>query len=507
MLTADPKLGAIPVPLFILDLANNHMGSVEHGLRIVDECAKALSDLPYQIALKLQYRNLDTFIHPDYQQRLDVKYIKRFQETRLSADDYRRLKDAMVDRGFLTACTPFDEASVDLATAHEFSILKVASCSFTDWPLLERLALASAPVIASTGGARIEDIDRVVNFFGHRDRPLALMHCVAVYPTPPEHLELNQIDLFRRRYPDLSVGFSTHEPPGALEPIGLAAAKGATIFEKHVGVPTTEFVLNDYSATPQQVRPWIEAAARAWEMCGAEGQRSTGGETETVSLQSLRRGAYLREPVVEGQRIDPAQVFFAMPVQPNQLAANDFSKYLQLMARRDIAANAPILTESVDFKNNRDSVYAIASAVKDLLAKSAVAVPRRADLEISHHYGLERFHEVGLTLFTVVDREYCKKLMVLLPGQRHPEQHHKLKEETFHLLYGDLSVSLDGQRQDCRTGEVLTVERNVRHEFWSTEGAVIEEVSSTHVGSDSYYTDPAIMANGHRKTLLTYWLD
>ena len=73
MLTADPKLGAIPVPLFILDLANNHMGSVEHGLRIVDECAKVLSDLPYQIALKLQYRNLDTFIHPEYQQRLEQR--------------------------------------------------------------------------------------------------------------------------------------------------------------------------------------------------------------------------------------------------------------------------------------------------------------------------------------------------------------------------------------------------------------------------------------------------
>ena len=506
MLTPDLRPGTIPAPLFILDLANNHMGSVEHGLRIVDECAKALSDLPYQIALKLQYRNLDTFIHPEYQKRFDLKFIKRFQETRLSTDDYRKLKDAMVDRGFLTACTPFDEASVDLAEEHGFSILKIASCSFTDWPLLERIGGASVPVIASTGGARLDDIDRVVSFFGHRDRPLALMHCVAVYPTPPAHLELNQIDLFRRRYPDVRVGFSTHEPPDMLEPIVLAAAKGATIFEKHVGVPTTTFALNDYSATPQQVKQWIEAVARAWEMCGVEDRRSTGGKTEALSLQNLRRGAYLRKPVGQGQRIEPAQVFFAMPLQPNQLAANDFSKYSEVVARLDITGYDPITTEAVDLKNNRDSVYRIASAVKDLLAKSAVAVPRRADLEISHHYGIERFYEVGLTLFTVVNREYCKKLMVLLPGQRHPEQYHKIKEETFHLLYGDLSVSLDGERQDCKTGEVLTVERNVRHEFWSTGGAVIEEVSSTHIGSDSYYTDPVITANGHRKTLLTYWL-
>ena len=47
----------------------------------------------------------------------------------------------------------------------------------------------------------------------------------------------------------------------------------------------------------------------------------------------------------------------------------------------------------------------------------------------------------------------------------------------------------------------------VRHEFSSENGSIVEEISSTHYKDDSYYTDPAIMENKQRKTLLTYWME
>jgi N-acetylneuraminate synthase len=499
-------LNQLPRPLFILEMANNHMGDLEHGLRIIRECAAAVAGFPYRFAVKLQYRHLDTFIHPDFQGRSDLKYVRRFQETRLNEDEFLRLRTAIREHGFLAACTPFDEASVDVFERHQFDILKVASCSFTDWPLLERCVRTTVPIVASTGGASLADIDKVVSFFGHRDHPLALMHCVAEYPTAVEHLRLGQISLLRRRYPDLSIGYSTHEPPQSLEPVKLAVAQGAELFEKHVGVPTANYALNDYSATPAQVRAWVQAAAVAWSMCGTAEDRDLGSEGEQASLRALRRGAYAVEAIAAGHRVSPSQVFFAMPVQEGQLAANDFSKYAEVVALQPIAAAGPLTADNTRLVNHRDQVYRIAQEVKELLNRGGVIAPRRADLEISHHYGFERFHEVGLTMITVVNREYCKKLIVLLPGQRHPEQYHKIKEETFHVLYGDLRVTLDSNEQPCVAGDVITIERNVRHSFSTLGGAVIEEVSSSHLASDSYYTDPAIGLNENRKTLLTYWL-
>jgi quercetin dioxygenase-like cupin family protein len=145
--------------------------------------------------------------------------------------------------------------------------------------------------------------------------------------------------------------------------------------------------------------------------------------------------------------------------------------------------------------------------VNAFLKNSHVIVPGSAELEISHHYGLDRFEDTGLTMVTVVNRGYCKKLLVVLPGQSHPEQYHKHKEETFHVLFGEITLKLDGQPQRCKPGDVITIAPGTKHAFRSDGGAVIEELSTTHFKDDSFYTDQAIMTNKQRKTLLTYWMD
>ena len=144
--------------------------------------------------------------------------------------------------------------------------------------------------------------------------------------------------------------------------------------------------------------------------------------------------------------------------------------------------------------------------VKDMLKQGNVIVPGRAELEISHHYGMEKFDEFGITMITVINREYCKKLIVVLPGQKHPTQYLEQKEETFHILHGRLTMTLDDETQDYGPGDVVVVNRGVHHAFTTAEGAVFEEISSTHFVNDSFYTDPAIAKNPSRKTFLTYWL-
>ena len=55
--------------LFILEMANNHMGDVNHGLAIIRQCHEAVKEFPFKFAIKFQYRHLDTFIHPDFRNR------------------------------------------------------------------------------------------------------------------------------------------------------------------------------------------------------------------------------------------------------------------------------------------------------------------------------------------------------------------------------------------------------------------------------------------------------
>ncbi|WP_448382086.1 N-acetylneuraminate synthase family protein [Desulfosoma sp.] len=482
------------------------MGRVEHGLEIIRRCAAVSRQYSFRFAFKFQFRHLDTFLHPDYKDRLDIPYVRRFQETFLTREEFQQLKESVEGHGFLTICTPFDEPSVDLIEEMGFDVIKIASCSFTDWPLLERIATTKKPIIASTAGATLEDMDRVVSFLKNRQKTFALMHCVGEYPTPPEHLQLHQIDLLKSRYPEVPIGFSTHEDPDNVEAIQIAIAKGATIFEKHVALEAPGIRKNAYSADPDQVERWLAAAERAFAMCGVSGRRTEFTAKELADLRQFKRGVFARRNIAVGERICPENIFLAFPNTDTQLVANDLSKYTVFFALEPIEAKAPVRHSSVRREEKREKIYAIVQEVKRMLAEAKVVVPGMAQLEISHHYGLEKFEQFGSTIINVVNREYCKKYIVLFPGQTHPEQYHKVKEETFVVLHGDVTLMLDGEKKICCPGDVVTIMRGMKHSFSTERGAIIEEISSTHYADDSYYTDEGIIRNDDRKTILSYWM-
>ena len=84
-------------PLFILEMANNHQGSVEHGKTIIKEMKKVCQEYEdiFNFAVKFQYRNLDTFIRPDYKNRMDVKNVKRFNDTRLTKEQFKMFDELL----------------------------------------------------------------------------------------------------------------------------------------------------------------------------------------------------------------------------------------------------------------------------------------------------------------------------------------------------------------------------------------------------------------------------
>ena len=78
--------------LVVLDVANNHQGSLEHGKLIINSFAKVTKNHRLNFGIKFQFRNLDTFIHHDHSHKSDIKHITRFQSTKLAIDDYEILQ-------------------------------------------------------------------------------------------------------------------------------------------------------------------------------------------------------------------------------------------------------------------------------------------------------------------------------------------------------------------------------------------------------------------------------
>ena len=494
--------------LFILDLANNHQGSVEHAIDIIDACGEAVRAAGVQAAVKFQFRELDTFIHPAYRATDEPKHIKRFLSTRLGPEDWGRLTAAVRQAGLRTMSTPFDEASVDLVERLDLDFVKIASCSAADWPLLERVAASGKPVVFSTGGLTLDEVDNIVSFSEHRALNAAIMHCVSVYPTPSEDLELHQIGLLRRRYPGFPIGWSTHEDPDDADPVQVAVALGATLFERHVGLVAEDVALNAYSSTPEQLGRWFAAYRKAREMLGEPNGRHASADHEQQALVGLKRGVWASSPLEAGQRIAPEDVFFAMPLQAGQMVSGSWRD--GLVAARDLSANEPV--RPADVRGHAGEavqrrVYGAIHQAKALLNTAGVRLPDDFRVEFSHHHGWERFHEVGAFLIDVVNREYCKKYIIQIPGQRHPAHYHKLKEETFVVLFGELRATIDGRERVLYPGDQALVLPGVWHDFHTRTGVVFEEISTTHHNDDSVYQDPAIrtLARAERKTMVDHW--
>jgi N-acetylneuraminate synthase len=306
----------------------------------------------------------------------------------------------------------------------------------------------------------------------------------------------------KRRYPHIPIGYSGHEAPDNLDIVRVAVAKGATILERHVGIATDTIKLNAYSMTPEQTELWVRAAITTHEIVG-DSQAKYIPQEEVDSLLSLARGVFALKDIKKGEPIHRHDVFFAMPCIEGQTSSGEYQE--SMIATRDYSRNTPI------FERRQSSmvhlVRGIVHDAKGMLAEAGIEIGDKYEIELSHHFGIEKFRETGAVLINLINREYCKKLVVVLPGQSHPNHRHKVKEETFHLLRGDLTMHLDGRVVYLKPGDQLLLERGDWHSFTSTCGAVVEEISTTYIKGDSEYSDEEIRRKDpmERKTVLEDW--
>lgn len=488
--------------LFIFEMANNHQGSVQHGIDIIREVSDIAKKFGIRAAVKFQYRQLDTFIHPDFVNDTSIKHIPRFLGTRLSREQFETLIKEAKNQGLLVACTPFDEASVNLIEEQDIDIIKIGSCSARDKPLLKKISEATKPIVCSTAGASVKDIDYIAHLFESKNRDFAFMHCVALYPTPAEKTSLDRIDFMRERY-NVPVGFSTHESPNDFIPVRMAVAKGARLFERHVGKETQDIKLNAYSAPADLMSQWVQAALDAKKYCDWNWKHDPA---EMDSLRSLERGVYLRKDIPKDTKLSSEHVFFAMPCKDGQLSSGEFRDGMTVA--QDVKEKAGLPKDAVQSSADVEHLKAqIIQEAKSLLRSAHIPLGTEYEVELSHHYGIEKMPEIGLVMVKCMDRDYCKKLLIQLPGQSHPEHLHVKKEESFQVLYGAVDVVLDGTQKTLKAGDKLLILPGQKHSFSTKTGAVIEEVSTKYEKGQSTYSDPSIFSSNpdSRKTYLGKW--
>lgn len=216
---------------------------------------------------------------------------------------------AKVGIPFMT--TVQDPPNLDLMLKLGINAIKVGSDDFDHLHNLELYAATGLPMILSKGMADLAEVDKVVRFMRPRTDKLAIMHCVSLYPTDAQDLNLRQIETLSSLYPDIVWGFSDHsEGPLAST---LAVSLGAKVIEKHFTLdhdlpgPDHWFSM-DVNQMAQMVRDirFTEAAMGSGEVVPAPGEAREREirRRRLVAKTDLEPGAVLGEDTVAFKRAD-----------------------------------------------------------------------------------------------------------------------------------------------------------------------------------------------------------
>ena len=217
----------------IAEIGHNHQGRLETAkemFRVAKECGAD--------AVKLQKRNnRSLFTKAQYDKPYDHEnsFGKTYGEHREFLEygfiEYKELINYAEEIGITLFATAFDFFSADFLAKLNIPAFKIASGDLKNIPLLTHIAGFQKPIVLSTGGGTMEDVNRAYDAIMPLNRQLCILQCTAGYPAEFEELNLRVITTYRERFPNITVGLSSHD-----NGIAMAVAAymlGARVVEKH----------------------------------------------------------------------------------------------------------------------------------------------------------------------------------------------------------------------------------------------------------------------------------
>ena len=253
----------------IAEIGHNHQGNLETAKKMFEVAKECGAD-----AVKLQKRdNRSLYTRAAYAKPYDNRnsYGATYGEHREALEfeeaEYRELFDYARSIGITMFSTAFDFGSADFLAKFDPPAFKVASGDLKNIPLLTHIAKFQKPMILSTGGAPMEDVNRAYDALMPINDRLAILQCTASYPADFNQLNLNVISTFRDRFPNTLIGLSSHD-----NGIAMAVAAymlGARVFEKHFTLNhTLKGTDHAFSLEPNGLRKMVRDLRRCHDAMG-----------------------------------------------------------------------------------------------------------------------------------------------------------------------------------------------------------------------------------------------
>ena len=261
----------------------------------------------------------------------------------LSRDDVAALMDHARGIGAVLFASVFDAESADILEDCGAPAYKIASGDVTHLPLLRHVAGFGKPIVLSTGGATLEEVETAVDTSrqARTDTPIAILHCVSQYPAEPGEANLACMAGLRTRFA-CPTGYSDHTV--GIATCLAAAALGAEVIEKHFtldkGLPGPDHKL---SADPADMAALV-AGCRAAQAAVGRAEKAPVEPADFIPL--IRRSLTAQVAIPAGTEITAEMIEIKRP--GTGLPPAELDRVVGARAARDIAEDETLAWDMVE---------------------------------------------------------------------------------------------------------------------------------------------------------------
>ena len=182
---------------------------------------------------------------------------ERLSKLDLEFDTHALFIDECSSAGVIPLTTVFNRSRLESIIELGFKEIKIASYDCASFPLINDLKNKFNHIYVSTGATHDSEIETTADILS--DQNFSFLHCVTIYPTPVDKLNLNRID-YLRQFTD-SVGFSDHTRPSrhGIDPDIVALWKDADVIERHFTIlDSSQTKDGPVSVNPEQLKNIVD---------------------------------------------------------------------------------------------------------------------------------------------------------------------------------------------------------------------------------------------------------
>tara|TARA_Y100000310_G_scaffold345327_1_gene463821 strand:+ start:9030 stop:10100 length:1071 start_codon:yes stop_codon:yes gene_type:complete len=268
--------------LIVAEGACNHLCVMDNAYKMIDEVAKAKAD-----AIKFQTYSADKLTsksakaYGNISTKSQYEYYRQFD--RFGRAEYDDLFEYSKEKGIIAFSTPFDPENAQMLNSVHMPIFKIASCDIQYLDLLKEVACFQKPIILSTGGSTLEEINNsleILDKYGAGE--VALLACTLSYPTEIDDANYRKIINLIKEFPNNLIGISDHvEPEKNMISGAICASLGAKIFEKHFTLDNKMGGGSSYSMNPNELKGYVRNIRLSERLLGESEQKVYDAEKET----------------------------------------------------------------------------------------------------------------------------------------------------------------------------------------------------------------------------------